>query len=72
MSKGFFRFAPESGPIADSLGRSALCLPIGDIRARTNHTLGGCDEYISKFLWPVDHHVVAAGHADELPAPIIL
>src|SRR5262249_17430929 len=44
----------------------------GDIRARTSQTLGGCDEYISEFLWPVDHHVVAAGHADELPAPIIL
>jgi hypothetical protein len=34
--------------------------------------LGGCDEYISEFLWPVDHHIVAAGHADVLPAPIIL
>src|SRR5262249_30817460 len=39
---------------------------------KTNHTLDGCDEYISEFLWPVHHNVVTAGHADELPAPIIL
>ena len=45
-----------------------------DIRARTNRilALGGCDEYISELLWLVDNHVVAAVHADELPASIIL
>ena len=34
--------------------------------------LSGGDEHIGEFLRPIHHHVVAAGDADELPAPIIL
>src|SRR6516164_2775287 len=40
--------------------------------APSGPSLSGGDEHIGEFLRPVHHHVVAAGDADELPAPIIL
>src|SRR5262245_18392981 len=53
-----------------------VCAPTIDrskkLLVRITSPLGGGDDRCGEFLRLVNHHVVAAGDADELPVPIVL
>src|SRR5262245_38736852 len=59
-------------PRMTGLGHSRHSRHPGMSGSPQERALSGGDEHIGELLRPVHHHVVAAGDADELPAPIIL